>query len=307
MTVYPRETRALIKSIHMLKDLKELHLLDEPDVPFAFNSHEFNFPSTLTVLDICLELRSEFEYNALIRYLHSAPPLEYLLLNDLQQCPDAFLMALADYMANSDTLLEVMLCLDKFRNPDVLQTFLARLSSSTIARFEIRTDEPTYIPKEAIVPFLNSIKFMRNVDILTIECEEKLSDSQWNEVNQLVKAHPSVHSFSIAECEFYKSSPIDEERAFVAEYQCLVTLTRLVSGCRPKKKFRVPMEIIMMIVKTLVHEKSLIAPWQLSLVLRCLFDRRTLGRVTSQSQIEWYHFNPTILYIQCFRALKRLA
>ena len=309
MIVYPREIQNLIKSIHSLKNLKKLHLLTAPGVPFSFNSHKFDFPSNLTVLEIGLRLRSDIEYNGLIHYLGSAPPLECLTLNDLQQCPDTLLMTLSDYVVNSETLLEVMIRLDRFRNRDVFQTFLARLSSSMIARAEIRTDEPTSIPKKAIVSFLQSIKFMRDVDIMTVECEEELSDDQWNEFDKLVVAHPSLHSLSIDGCDITKPFPRlillrSEEPAFLTEYKLLIQLTRLVAGCRPKKKFRVPMEIIMMIVKTLVHEESLLAPWQLSLILRCLSDRQTLGRVPSQSQ---FVFNPAILYIRCFRALKSLA
>jgi hypothetical protein len=213
-------------------------------------------------------------------------------------------MELADYVATSNSLLQLELMFDFFRDTKVLESFLSRVFSSKIVSFSIRVETPISVSAESPFHLVRLAKFMFHMSLDGIVCPELHQDpSQLATLQQLVDSHPSLELLRVGSKDVYNAGHDRPKRyLYVEKIVYLIRFTRLLAGHKQHKPLRVPQELILQIFKLSTLETRLVNSPRLNLILNCISDRRTLGRVQSEViPVDW-----AILYAKCSQALMEL-
>ena len=260
--------------------------------------------SKLQSFEISMALRSDQSFRNAVSFSAKQPNLERLTLSSIRFNSDSGMIALAEYIATSDTLSEVDLSFFENESSVDLNSFLIRVAKSTIVFLSIETKcsrSRTLLSLDTLVKCLESLECIARLTLGL--CLDKNPDhaSQKNQLRRIVDTHPSLSTLNTP---FLNQR---RERKFKAAdlaicLSDLIKNTRALVGCKPKKKAVLPAEIILIILKYSIVELGAISSSRLNLIMKCLLDRRTVGLVYT----EQFKLSVPILYTRCARALKRL-
>jgi hypothetical protein len=303
MTIFPEHLRPLASIWQSLKQLTTLQIGNEPNLPpICFD--DIVFPVTLKRLLIAVKLSTDGQYSQILRVLNELPSLENLSLQ-LICSNDATLMELANYAAASSTLLKLELEFDSFRNTEILESFLVRLSAAMIPSLSIKVSRQISVSADTISQLVLSANIQKKVELSGIECPELLQDkSRLNDLRKLCNEDLWIYPifsdrgargiYILRGC--YETSLV---REVIGN---LVKFSRLLAGYKLTEPLRVPTEIILPIFMFRVLEAEIFNSSRLKVITRCLADQRTLGEVNSTV----VKMDAAVLYRKCLGVLKKL-
>ncbi len=295
-----QQIRHLNEAWQKLEHLTTLGLFNFPS---STEIGDVIFPLSLTSLTINISFNNRHDYSSNFRILNELPSLEYL---ELLHCSDAILSEKnADYIAASNSLLKLRLVFYLIPSSEVLESVLSRVSSSKIVSFSLVIVPIGFsLSAKTLFNLIQSAKFYQLIELSGIQCPELAQDpNQLVKLQQLVDSHPFLQSLTVGDIVVHSAHNNRSNRPlYDKETGHLVRFTRLLAGYKLGRPLRLPMEIILHIFKINALEATPTNSHHLNLIMKCLFDRRTLGRVRS----EVMPFSLAVLYSKCARALNEL-
>ncbi len=173
-----------------------------------------------------------------------------------------------------------------------------------IVSFSMKVQKPISVSAETLCRFVQSAECLTELILYRVECPELVQDpSQLVKLQQLVDSHQLLQSICIGDISVC-GAHLDrlESRLSLKEIMYLVKFTRLLAGYKLSRPLRVPMEIILQIFGLNALETGAVSSLRLNLIMKCLADRCTLGRVRSEVvEVNW-----AVFYAKCLQALRVL-
>jgi hypothetical protein len=287
------------QNFEYLTTLSLRYLLCLPGIDFG----DISFPWSLKSLSMHHTLNDP-QNSQIMKLLTNLPPLEHLELKSHLHFSDTTAPEIADYITASNSLLKLELVFSPFRNPELLESFLSRVAKSRIVSFSLRVLMPISVSAEMLFRFVRSAECLNRLMLSGFECPELDHDpNQPVELQQLVDSHPLLRSITVGRTAVSRTGYDRTKRCLdVKEIGPLIKFTRLLAGYKLSKPLRVPTEIILHIFKINALEAVPKNSPHLNLIMKCLADRCTLGKVRCEVvSADW-----AVLYSKCSRALKEL-
>ena len=311
VTLYSSDYSLFLPSLDGINTIQTLNIFDPFDLaPFdgvAWSRMTPFFFHSLKRLDTELDLSGQ----EFLEFIKSFPVLESLCLRYI--CPDSSLnRALSDYILAAPCLLDFSIVFDcdiggLDREEEARTLFFELAMKSNLTSIDIIPAETQILSSNQVISILehnqtaSTLHFAGSKrDVKEWKDGNRGTDAEQNAISLNRSINSFWHRINYYQFAFALKRSESDWNQVTGEAVSLLSNIRIISTVKRTSRLRLPIEIIEPILS--FTQSHLWIPEQLRVIIRCLRDRRSLGKIRS----EVVKFDKNVLYVRCKRVLAQL-